>query len=88
MSRGTGDRAGRWRPVRACGLACRGGAGCGSARRVVSLICEPRGSQDLGSSQRPLSEIEPAGPGSQAKARTFVCARVPGPVRRLDTPDV
>ena len=61
--------------------------------RVGATLGQPhmrdRGTQDLGSSQRPVSEIEPARwPGSQAKARTFVCARMPGPPRRLDTPEV
>jgi hypothetical protein len=33
-----------WRALTGgCGLACRGGAGCGSARRLVSLICETAG---------------------------------------------
>src|SRR4051812_3772409 len=67
------------------GLACRGGAGCGVARRLGSLIFEPRVGGASGPwvcrSGRCLQSSvavrgERAG-GPQAKARTFVCARCP-----------
>jgi hypothetical protein len=73
------------------GLACRGGAGCGSARRWVSLICETAVGlrTSVGRSVRCLKSSGATWvAGSQAKARTFVCARMPGPPRRLDAPDV
>jgi hypothetical protein len=90
-SYGGGSVKGAWvvavagRPWReACGSGVSGRRGVrGSATLGQPHIRAPaRGRQDPGSSQRPLSGIERrrrpgrAG-GSQAKARTFVCARCP-----------
>jgi hypothetical protein len=68
-----------WRALTGgCGLACRGGAGCGSARRLVSLICETAVGLRT-SVRRGVRCLQSSGAtwvvGSQAKARTFVCAR-------------
>src|SRR2546430_1920572 len=71
------------------GPAWRGGRGGGGARRLVSLICETAGSQDLGWAERPLSEIERRHLGgwlTGESADVRVCA-MPGPPRRLDAPD-
>jgi hypothetical protein len=88
-SRSRGGRGG----TGVCGLACRGGAGCGVARRLVSLICEPvegaSGPWFVAASAVCNRASPSAGTGgwlTGESADVRVCA-MPGPPRRLDAPD-